>query len=202
VLDLSRLAETVKDVPDGLMSRYIAIYAEDACDGSEREGELLRSVGFQRHYDNAAEFVRDLVAWPMRTDPKHSQRAVPRLTRAIRIREAVLPAMGNPSLFTFNPDSPFPVWISRDFHIATAVTPLFKSVEIWPIKNSTGLEIHPEADAKVMNLHRDPYGRYELVSFKGGTWEQDLLRYVGAPLGLLTLRACESIPARRSRLGE
>jgi hypothetical protein len=113
-----------------------------------------------------------------------------RLERAIRIRQAVVPTLSNTKLFRFNPHCPFPMWVSRDFHIATAITPRFKSLEVWPVNNGSGLKEHPEAEGKVMNLHRTRHGQYELVSFRHGGWEKALLRYVDAPLGLLTLRAC------------
>jgi hypothetical protein len=126
---------------------------------------------------------------PVASKPK-SKRTLTRLEIAIRIYEAVFPALNNRRLFSACPNGPGTWWTSESFHVATIATPFFSSLSVWPVRNKTDLTEHPECEAKVMNLHRDPYGEYELVSFHHGDWEQDLLRYVGAPLGLLTILSC------------
>lgn len=118
------------------------------------------------------------------------KRPLTRLALAVRLREAVLPALGNPKLFKCEVRDHGCHWLSESFHIASLVTPHFASFEVWPIRHKSGLAKYYNADGKVMNLHRSPYGQFELVSFRHGDWEKDLLRYVGAPLGLLTLRPC------------
>ena len=60
--ELSRLAQTVKEVPTTLMEQYIRFSRQDGESASTDQSALLRSVGYQGSYDNAAEFVRALVA--------------------------------------------------------------------------------------------------------------------------------------------
>jgi hypothetical protein len=121
---------------------------------------------------------------------------ISRLERAIRICSAVLPALRLVHLFQCKSQPPCSLWVSAGFHIASAATPFFTSFEVYPFPNGDGLAEHPSGPGKVMNLHRDPYGRYKLVSFRAGDWEHRLLLYVGAQLGLLTLGCCNGTGMR------
>lgn len=119
------------------------------------------------------------------------QRALTRLTIAVRIRKAVWPVLSDPSLFTCQRACHGLFWRGASFHVASVQAPSFTSFEVWPIFDEAGLSKRPIADEKGLNLHRSAYGEYDLVSYRNrGEWEENLLRYVGAPLGLLTLQAC------------
>jgi hypothetical protein len=117
------------------------------------------------------------------------KKSISRLALAIRIRKAVYPALSDRKLFTRQPGLNS-LAISENFHIASAVSPIFMSFSVWPILNQTGLSPHPIREDKVMNLIRMPDGSFILIWFRRGDWERDLLRYVSAPLGLLTIRSC------------
>lgn len=106
---------------------------------------------------------------------------------AVRIREAVIPALNNPKLFSFRPVGPGSLWASKSFHVGSITTSAFTSLEIWPVLNDTGLSEIYDAEDKAFNLRRLWDGSHEVVSFRRGAWERRLLAYVGAPLGLLTL---------------
>jgi hypothetical protein len=126
----------------------------------------------------------------MRTHEKLHAKPKPTLTRlsvAIRIREAVSPALMDQKLFWLQAKGPVSFWIGESFLIASAQTPRFTSLEVWPFVNEGELTQFPGDADKVLNLHRLPNGSYKLVSFRRGDWEKDLLRYISAPLGLLTI---------------
>jgi hypothetical protein len=127
--------------------------------------------------------------------PRQNRRGpvLPRMVIARRIHDAVYRSLHNQKLFTLIPDD-FPeiesLWVSESFHIVLTATQWFTAFAIYPVLNNTGLNEHPQAESKVMNLHRLPDGSYNLPTFRRGDWEEALLRYVGAPLGLLTIRPC------------
>lgn len=111
---------------------------------------------------------------------------------AVPIYEAIFPALSRRELFMPCKLGPGFIWISESFRVGSVTTPNFTSMEAWSILNGTGLMLYPDGQAKVLNLSRNSDGSFELVSFKRGDWEKDLLRYVGAPLGLLTIQPVAS----------